>query len=297
MKKLHVLIVDDTSKNIQLVASVLKPEGYGLYFATDAQEAFNVLENELIDLVLLDVMMPTMDGFKVCKELKKNVKTKEIPVIFLTAKNDKESIKEGFEVGGVDYIIKPFYDVELLSRVKTHLRIAQMAQELRASAEKMYKLANTDTLTGIANRLKFNTIVNYQVENSLRYDAALSIIFFDIDYFKKINDEFGHELGDKVLKKMALLVKNEIRKSDVIARWGGEEFAIILANTTLSDAGKLAQKLRLCIEAHRFEGQELTCSFGVTQLQKDDTNISLMKRVDDALYDAKKAGRNCVTIK
>jgi len=297
MKKLHVLIVDDTSKNIQLVASVLKPEGYGLYFATDAQEAFNVLKNELIDLILLDVMMPTMDGFKVCKELKKNVKTQEIPVIFLTAKNDKESIKEGFEVGGVDYIIKPFYDVELLSRVKTHLRIAQMTQELRRSAEKMYELANTDALTGIANRLRFNTITTYQIENSLRYGAALSMIFFDIDYFKKINDEFGHEFGDKVLRKIAQLIENEIRKSDVIARWGGEEFAIILANTRLNDAEKLAQKLRLCIENHHFEGESLTCSFGVTQLQKEDTNTSFMKRVDDALYEAKRVGRNCVIAK
>ena len=238
-----------------------------------------------------------MDGFEVCKELKKNVKTQEIPVIFLTAKNDKESIKEGFEVGGVDYIVKPFYDVELLSRVKTHLRIAQMTQELRASAEKMYELANTDALTGIANRLRFNTIVNYQVENSLRYKVALSVIFFDIDYFKRINDKFGHEFGDNVLKELADLVKNEIRKSDVIARWGGEEFAIVLANTALNDAQKLAQKLRLCIENHSFEGQNLTCSFGVTQLQKDDTNTTLMKRVDDALYDAKKAGRNCVIVK
>ncbi len=297
MNKLHILIVDDISKNIQLVASVLKAENYGLYFATDAQEAFSVLEHERIDLILLDVMMPSMDGFEVCKELKKNVKTQEIPVIFLTAKNDKESIKEGFEVGGVDYIVKPFYDVELLSRVKTHLRIAQMTQELRASAEKMYALANTDALTGIANRLRFNTIVNYQVENSLRYEIALSVVFFDIDYFKRINDEFGHEFGDNVLKKLADLVKNEIRKSDVIARWGGEEFAIILANTALSDAEKLAQKLRLCIETHSFEGQNLTCSFGVTQLQKDDTNTTLMKRVDDALYDAKKAGRNCVIVK
>ena len=294
MNRANILIVDDIAKNIQLAASVLKKEGWHLFFATSGAEALKVVEQERIDLILMDVMMPGMDGFETTKRIKRHSALESIPVIFLTAKNDRDSIQKGFELGGVDYIIKPFHDVELIARVRTHLSIREMSQELKAAAQKLYELAHTDSLTGIANRLKFNTIAEHQIEMIHRYGGDLSVIFFDIDHFKKVNDEMGHEFGDHVLKSISNRIQTEIRKSDLLARWGGEEFVIVMPQAEKKQATRLAEKLRKTIEAISLESQHFTCSFGVVALQENETFDALMRRADEALYEAKAQGRNCV---
>jgi len=293
--KNEILVVDDISKNIQLVASVLKPLGYALRFALSAKEALQIVQDTHIDLILLDVMMPEMNGYELCTLLKKEKKTKDIPIIFLTAKSDAESIAKGFEVGGVDYMSKPFFEVELIARVKTHLEIQTLTNKLKKQAKEMKHLANTDALTGVANRLKFNDILEHQIEISRRHEHNISIIFLDIDYFKKVNDVHGHEVGDSVLIELASIVKKEIRKSDLLARWGGEEFIIVVNNSAFDEAVSLAEKLRICIEKHIFEYvQRITCSFGVTSFHKEDDIHSILLRADKALYQAKEAGRNQV---
>ena len=170
------------------------------------------------------------------------------------------------------------------------------AQEaLAQQAEEMKHLANTDPLTGIANRLKFNTILDHHVALSSRYDHALSMLYFDIDHFKKINDTYGHKVGDGVLIEVVELISALLRQSDLLARWGGEEFVVILPETSVEQAKVIAEKLRSCIETHLFMNvSDLTCSFGVTQLRSDDTEQSFLIRADKALYEAKESGRNRV---
>ncbi len=296
MKKPSVLIVDDTPKNIQLAAAVLKHEGYSLFFATRGEEALEVLNKETIDLVLMDVMMPDMDGFETTRQLKQNVELATIPIIFLTAKSDKQSIQTGFDIGGVDYITKPFHDVELIARVRTHMKIRQMSQDLKLAADKLYHLANTDALTGIANRLKFNTIAEHQVEMAKRYHDPFSIIFFDIDHFKQINDAFGHAFGDEVLKVLSDSVEKDIRKSDLLARWGGEEFIIIMPQTKKDHAQQLAEKLRETIEQKPMGAHAITCSFGISEWCEGEELDAVLQRADEALYRAKAEGRNRVIV-
>ena len=295
MRKQNVLIVDDTPKNIQLVASILKPLGYGLFFATSGKEALEAAATHEIDLILLDVMMPDMDGFETARLLKEDEIYKEIPIIFLTAKADEDSVEAGFNAGGVDYITKPFHNKELVARVKTHLHISHMARQLQKQAETMQELANTDALTKMPNRLKFNTIYEHQVDLSLRYKKNLSLVFIDIDLFKNVNDTYGHKVGDTVLIEIANMLHACVRASDLAARWGGEEFVIISSETTREQAMQMAEKIRACIEEKDFDTVgHITCSFGVTALQEQDDAHSFLIRADNALYSAKKAGRNCV---
>ena len=290
-----ILIVDDISKNIQLVASILKPFDYSLSFALSAKEALDIIHSSEIDLILLDVMMPQMDGFELCELLKKDEKFKHIPIIFLTAKNDAKSIARGFQVGGVDYMSKPFYEEELIARIKTHLEIQRLTKALKEQAKQMQYLANTDALTHVANRLKFNAILEHQIALQKRNPQPLSLIFLDIDFFKRVNDTYGHEVGDTVLITLAKLIKDTIRESDLVARWGGEEFIIVVNGSSAQKVTKLAQKLRALIERHTFEDVgHITCSFGISHYKQDDDMHTFLQRADKALYKAKELGRNRV---
>ncbi len=242
--------------------------------------------------------MPILNGYDTAIALQKNDETAQIPIIFITAKADVESITQGFDVGGVDYITKPFHEAELVARVKTHLKISHLSASLKLQADQMYELANTDPLTGIANRLKFNTILEHLIGSHKRYNNALSLVYFDIDHFKKVNDTYGHKIGDVILIELSKMVQLCIRDSDLFARWGGEEFIIVLPETNLDSAAILAEKIRACIENFSFdEDLKVTCSFGVAELNSEDDENSLLIRADSALYEAKESGRNKVVVK
>lgn len=184
-------------------------------------------------------------------------------------------------------------------RLKITLNIVKENEsELLHQNEELEKIAMTDHLTKIANRARFELLFRQEIEQAKRYKNDLSLVFFDIDHFKKINDKHGHDVGDEVLKEMAKLVETHIRKSDVFARWGGEEFVLVTPNTNLTKAKEVAEKLRKLIEAHAFENvQKLTCSFGVSSHARADISETMIKRADEALYLAKKKGRNCVVVK
>lgn len=297
MQKQTILIVDDTPMNIQLIGSILKPLGYSLVFATNGQEALDVVGKSEVDLILLDVMMPFLDGFQTCTKLKENPETADIPVIFITAKDDVESIAKAFDVGGVDYITKPFREVEIVKRSETHLRLSRLTKEFKATAQKMEKLANTDPLTGIANRMKFNHLIEHQLQVSHRYKKNMGLIFFDIDHFKQINDTYGHKAGDSVLVEITKLISSLVRSSDVFARWGGEEFLILSPEISLTQIISLAEKLRLNVERFNFSDvPNVRCSFGVTMLNPKDDVKAFIQRADEALYEAKETGRNKVIV-
>jgi len=292
----NILIVDDTESNIDILMELLGDD-YEIYAATDGETALEILEEEKIDLVLLDIMMPEIDGFEVCRRIRNNQRTKEIPVIFITALTDEESIEKAFDVGGNDYITKPFKPKEILARVRMQLRLKHYQEELK-------RLASTDYLTGLYNRRYFFMIGNELLEIAKRYHKNMSVIILDIDKFKSINDTYGHDIGDVALKELSKTIKNRTRESDVVSRFGGEEFVILLPETSLEQAKKLAEDLRSSVEKIEInlpdnEKLKFTISIGVAEVKVESgENLEkAIKNADEALYIAKETGRNKVITK
>jgi len=424
----HILIVDDTPKNLQLLMSILSKEGYKIHAAQNGIEAMEKAQAIIPDLILLDVMMPEMDGLETCKQLKSSQDTEEIPVIFLTARTETEDIVKGFELGAVDYITKPFSPAELLARVHTHLhlksqqkKLLQLSQaveqspfsiiitdldgtieyvnpkffqisgysieevighnprilksgeksseeykdlwetitsgnvwcgefhnkkkngdlywelasispiknnkgkfthfiaikeditirkqfehlierknqelsklniELKTKNRELELLSTTDQLTGLYNRRFLEIKTKELIARCERFEENLSLILLDIDHFKAVNDNFGHDVGDEVLIKLANVLRDNSRKVDTVGRWGGEEF-LILCQTNASNAFIFAEKLRVSIMENKHETVgKITASFGLTQFVEGDSLDTMTKRADQGLYIAKENGRN-----
>ena len=294
METKRILIVDDTFENLDILGELL--DSYEIVDAINGKDALEILEEETVDLILLDIMMPGMDGYEVCKKIKINSSVKDIPVMFITANTDEDSIEKAYDVGGIDYVTKPFKPKELLARVKRELQLQELQTELKL-------LASTDSMTKLYNRRYFAKMSEHILHLSKRQKNDLSIIMIDIDKFKNVNDTYGHQVGDNVLVHLAnILIENQ-RKSDVICRYGGEEFVILLPSTTIDGALNVAEKLRGDVESltiHPLASQDLkfTISLGLSVVDiENETNIeNALKRADDALYEAKKSGRNKVCI-
>ncbi len=285
----NILIVDDKPRNIQLLGNILRIENQNVEFALTGEEALEWTKSHSFDLILLDIMMPVMDGYEVCKRLKSNSETAEIPIIFLTAKSDEENIIKGFDLGAVDYIVKPFRKRELIARVSTHL-------ELKHSRDQLKKMAAIDGLTKLYNHSFINNRLSKEISHSFRHGTPLSIIMFDLDHFKNINDTFGHKVGDKVLIKVSQAIIDQLRMNDTPGRYGGEEFLIILPATSIDDARIVAEKVRKSISSLVWdqEGLKVTISGGVCEyLALDNENANeLINRADKLLYQAKHSGRD-----
>jgi len=417
MKK-NILCIDDIKTNLFILSSVIEDadeESYNVMIADSATKGLEILLKEKVDIILLDVMMPEINGFECAKMIKSNRKTQNIPIIFVTANNDDSTIQSCYDVGGDDYINKPFNHVELLSRISFHLNLQEKEQMLieekeyaqsildlqenlvvitdsnkiidsnkamldffevkklqdfakeyscilktfiqesgyfsensiqdgenwveaviRLSSEddllvkiqknsrvriftikaivfhqlyiitltditKMSELtssyeheANYDSLTQIYNRNMFHRLIDKKIFYSSEDGSNFVFIMIDIDFFKRVNDTYGHLIGDEVLINISKLVKKNIRSDDIFARWGGEEFVLVF-NTNIDKGFEIADNLRKCIEKEKFEVvDKITCSFGITEFKQDDTLDTLIKRADDALYEAKETGRNKV---
>ena len=291
-----ILVVDDTETNIEILLDLLSPH-YDIMAALDGVTALEIAQEENIDLILLDIMMPDMDGYQVCKKLKENRATKDIPIIFITAKMDEDSIEKAYDIGGTDYVTKPFKPKELLARVKTQLTMQNLIEKLKL-------LSSTDPMTKLYNRRYFNKISEHTFETAKRDKKDISIIMLDIDKFKNINDTYGHQVGDNAIIKLAEILLDNQRKSDITCRYGGEEFVLLLPNTSNTGATILANKIRACVEENIIklntkDELRFTVSIGVSQVDiNNEINIeSSLKRADDALYNAKCSGRNRVCIK
>ncbi|MCD4670106.1 MAG: diguanylate cyclase [Actinomycetia bacterium] len=288
-----VLIVDDIAENLQLLGNILKKENYNIAAANNGKQAVAIASDINPDLILLDIMMPEMDGFEVCSKLKNIPETKNIPIIFLTAKVETEDIIKGFKAKAVDYVTKPFNSYELLARVKTHLEL-KISKNLLEDKNKLLKtLSITDGLTGLHNHRYIVDALSQRISESRRYGQPLSIGMFDIDYFKKINDKYGHIFGDKVLIKISSVIEETIRKVDIAGRYGGEEFLIVMPCTESSGAYTTAERIRESIERIKWDrdGLKITISGGVCEF-KDEDSEKLIKKADKLLYKGKKSGRN-----
>ena len=287
-----ILIVDDTVSNLDILEDLLHE--YIVLSSTNGQDALEAVNEEPIDLILLDIMMPDMDGYEVCKRLKSNPETKEIPVIFITAKDDEASIEKAYKVGGDDYVRKPFLPKELLARVKKELKLQDMMKELQL-------LASTDPMTKLYNRRYFSKVSQQIIHLAQRDRQDLSVIMLDIDKFKNINDTYGHDIGDTIIINLADQLLNTQRKSDISCRYGGEEFTVLLPNTSIESAATVAETIRKNIENLTVDLQskhiDFTVSIGVSSLHDDEEDLEkALKRADEALYKAKESGRNRVCV-
>jgi len=283
-----VLIVDDVRVNLQTLAHILKDDCV-IKIALGGMEAIELASRYPIpDLILLDVGMPEVSGYDVCKMLQGNIATVDIPIIFVTGKDSIEDEEYGLSLGAVDYITKPIRPVIVKARVKTHIALKQHRDELSA-------MATRDPLTGLYNRRYLTDALMSKVARANRHGDALSVIMADVDHFKKINDTHGHLVGDEVLKIVAQTISEAARREDVVARFGGEEFILVMDNCSLEDASAKAEELRQKIQLLHPNDLDVTMSFGVACLSeriKDCT--SLFTAVDKALYQAKNSGRNRV---
>ena len=295
-----ILVVDDTEINTYVLAELLG-DRYEVKVAFGGKSAIEIAKKEKINLILLDIVMPEMDGYDVCKELKSIEKTKDIPIIFITGMADEESIERAYDVGGIDYVIKPFRPKELLARVQREIAMQKLISDLKKSQEELKLLSITDPLTKLYNRRYFSEISIKLLELAKRQKQPLSLMILDIDKFKNINDTYGHDVGDEVIISLANLLKKIQRKSDVVCRFGGEEFVLLLPNTDYDDAKKVAEKIRKKVKKSEVlygknNSLKFTVSIGVAQVDTTNENSiePALKRADNALYEAKKSGRNMV---
>jgi diguanylate cyclase (GGDEF)-like protein len=293
--KPKLLVVDDQPINIQVMHQVFGGD-YQVFMATSGAQALSICQTNPPDLVLLDIVMPEMDGFEVCTQLKANDATCNIPVIFVTAHTDAAQETHGLSLGAVDFIAKPVNPAVVRARVKTHLTLKFQSDLLR-------KLVFLDGLSGVFNRRYFDQQLGVEWARSTRSSSPLSAIMLDVDHFKLFNDHYGHQAGDDCLRQIAVTLKTCLKRpGDLVARYGGEEFACILPDTSFNDAMSLANELERKVRAlsiahaHSSVTGVITVSVGVATRTVDSTEdaAALIGLADAQLYDAKQSGRGRV---
>jgi diguanylate cyclase (GGDEF)-like protein len=300
-----ILVADDEPVNLALIKRRLEWEEYHVETAQDGGEAVEAAKRVLPDLVILDVMMPVLDGLGACRLLKEDPSTRDIPVIFLSALDDTDTKVNGLSLGANDYISKPFRVEELLARVAVAIRLKrerdllqESAEELRRRAEVASEMSMTDALTGLLNRYGLQRALQRELSEARRYTRPLSCLLLDIDFFKAINDTHGHAAGDAALMQTARVLTESMRGSDVVCRYGGEEFLVLAPETDARGAHSLAEKIRLSVSSRLFgdggRAFALTLSAGVAELRPGESGNDMIARADLALYQAKQHGRDRV---
>ena len=299
-----VLIIDDSEAVREKIIKTLESRDLfsRFYQAEDGLEGFKKLLASPVDIILCDLEMPRMDGFKFLGMLKGRPEVSDTPVIILTGNDDRELKIKGLEQGACDFITKPFDPEELVARMRVHLKIKHLQDDLKRSNELLLELSNTDHLTGLFNRRFLMEALDKEVQRARRKDGQVALLLMDIDHFKRVNDTHGHLQGDVVLQKVALHIQKELRSYDIAARYGGEEFVAVLPDTSLKEAFNVADRIRLSVQGMHFAGslanERVTVSLGVALFPSpcfDDID-GLLRAADEALYQAKERGRNRVII-
>lgn len=315
-----ILVVDDEKTLRVLLRRVMEKEGYRVVEAEDGEQCLSACQQKQPDMVLLDAMMPVMDGFACCAQLQTRLAEECPPVLMITVLDDKASVDRAFEVGATDYITKPIHWPVLRQRVRRLLqtrwamrqlqrqveRERLLTEQLEAANQQLLRLASIDGLTQIANRRSFDEFLHREWKRLAREQAPLSLIMCDVDFFKLYNDTYGHQLGDECLRQVAHVIQQAVRRpADLAARYGGEEFAVILPNTTESGAVQVAEtigeKVRALKIAHAKSkvNRYVTLSLGVASTipSHEQSEADLIAAADDALYQAKEAGRDRAILK
>lgn len=291
-----ILIVDDSPMNIKVLGETLKST-YKIRIATDGRKALEIARSTPApDLILLDIIMPGMDGYEVCRKLQSDHSTKNIPIIFVTSMDEEKDETKGLELGAVDYITKPFSLPIVQARLKTHI-------ELKQHRDFLENLSSLDGLTSIPNRRRFDEQLEMETAKAIRTRQPLSLLMLDIDHFKLYNDTMGHIAGDDCLKQVARILKNSLfRPFDLVARYGGEEFSIILPDTSAEGALNTAARIQELLKEAQIPHHaspikpQITFSIGVvTVIPKSELDIvKAREEADKNLYLAKEAGRDTI---
>lgn len=282
-----ILMVDDNPQNLQMLGSTLKEKGYKLAAAGSGKQALEFIEKKKPDLILLDIMMPEMNGYEVCERLKADPGTEKIPVIFLTAKTEIDSIVKGFEAGGVDYITKPFVKEVIFARLNVHLT-------LKKALERLERMSITDEMTGVFNRRYAYEVLARQIALARREESDFVICYIDIDNLKKINDMYGHSEGDKLILTVTRSMYDIIRSTDYIFRMGGDEFMLMFPNAKLDESDNLISRVRSQLKGRDIHGIPIDFSYGFSQFNcEDDVSVEeLIKRADDRMYQTKQSRKS-----
>jgi diguanylate cyclase (GGDEF)-like protein len=301
---MNILIAEDDAPSRLILQSLLTKWGYTVTTVADGDEAWRILcEPKHPMLVILDWMLPGSEGPEIVRRLRVKEESNPHYVIITTFGTSENAAALALDAGADDFIGKPFNQDELRARVNVGYRITRLHEalteklhKLEAATETISRIARTDELTGLHNRRSFNENFTLALSSARRHGHPLSLISIDLDHFKKVNDTFGHSIGDLVLKEFSDLLKEMVRIEDIASRWGGEEFIILLTDTSREDAVTLAERIRSAFEKQSSSAAPfaVTASFGVAQLQNGEVEDDLIRRVDDALYTAKREGRNRV---
>ena len=314
--KAEILIVDDEETVRNVLYQVLDEDGYSIRAAADGQQALELLERKSFALVITDIKMPGISGLELLAIIKHRFP--ETQVIIITSHASLETTLEALRHGAYDYLFKPFEDLDLISAAarraveqvrltRENRRLVEVLKQKNAQLQKANKilknLACRDGLTRLHNHRYFQDFLNFEIHRSRRNDDTFSLIFADLDYFKKFNDTNGHLEGDSLLRRMADILQKSIRRSDMVARYGGEEFVIILPSTAKKQAVIVGEKIRRTVENYPFEGRgsqpggKVTISVGIAGFPEDgQERAPLIQSADEAMYRAKKGGRNRVCV-
>lgn len=300
LKKQTLMIVDDYQSNLDAMEGLFKSQ-YNLVLKTNAQDAISYAMETEVDLILLDIDMPDMNGYEACTALKLDSLTAHIPIIFVTAAGDVEEEEKGLSLGAVDYVIKPVNLSILRARVKNHMELIYYRKQLEI-------LSSIDGLTGVGNRRQLDIMLRQQFAAAHRYKQALTFLMIDIDDFKAYNDRYGHGKGDECLTKVAQTILSIMRRqTDVVARYGGEEFGVILQNTDLEGCLTVANQILNEVRNLNIEHEDskkhkiVTVSIGVAVLEPAEelfekvTLDDFLHQADKQLYNAKRQGKNCIS--
>ena len=299
----EILLVEDDKLQGKTTKGYLESSGYKVIWVEDGKSAIKTVKTRDIDLVVLDFILPDMNGNEVCRWLKLNQDTKGIPIIMLTAQSSTTDKVASLSAGADDHLTKPYNEPELSARVYACMRTKALQDELRTKnrqleevLSKVEVLAITDPLTLLFNRRHFESVIETEFASTARYKSPASCLMIDVDHFKSVNDEYGHRTGDTVLKELSQIIKNCLRKVDTVARWGGEEFVALLPRTKKEDAFRAASRILQAIAEYKFMhiDRQVTVSIGIASIPDPaiDTAEKLVDASDSAMYEAKEKGRN-----
>jgi two-component system, cell cycle response regulator len=296
----RILFAEDSAVIRAMVRRALEGADYVVLEAANGQVAFDLCQQDRPDVALLDVEMPVLNGPQLLKRLKADHRFSDIPVIFLTGRTSTAEMVEGLRIGAHDYLRKPFEPAELIARVSAAVRVARLQQQLSAQNHELALLSRTDQLTGLSNRRHGEERLRTEIDAARRYQRPLTVLMIDIDHFKLVNDRYGHAGGDTVLRELGHRLRDPLRGADVAARWGGEEFVVLLPNTSVEGGIALAERLLdtmrenpIVVDDHATSA--ITVSIGAAS--SDDTPLDeIMRRADEALYRAKRDGRDCLRL-
>ncbi len=298
----RILVVDDDAANLRLVAETLDGSGYHIETASDGIEAIERVKASPPDLLILDVMMPKMNGLEVCRIVKSLSEESFIPIILVTIKGDVDSKVTGLKLGADDYLAKPYNPLELRARVASMLRIKALQDKINTKRRELEALSMTDDLTGLFNHRAMQQRLRDEFLRAQRYNEPLSVLMIDVDHFKDVNDRFGHLFGDFVLAELARVIRDSVREIDVCARYGGEEFMVILPQTHFTGSLSVAERIWRAASERDYTQSEvshrLTISVGISFYPNKNVKgvEQLIAFADEALYQAKRSGRNRICL-